>query len=455
MRRSARRSADRRSARVGSRTSGPLLPARALTLVLAASLALAGCGGSAVPFVAADAGAELIGPPVDVAVPDAASDVGAPDLGPDTCACRPGDPCTATSPECAPPGCVNDEDCRDDDLCTADRCESATGACRHEPLAGCCSVDADCDDGVGCTLDRCQGRQCRHEPQGEGCCGTDGDCDDGFGDTLDRCVRGRCVHSLAAPPVTCAAATDCPANNPCVTAECVSDLCSYAPAPGTRCCTAREDCVDGDVCTDDFCVEFRCVYTLSPQPQPQVSWGFDEGPAGGLPAGFDPGVAAGGAAWHVTTARAFSPPASLRAGDPDGPGYGGQGPFTLAAETPPVRLPAGTPATLRFRLWLDIEPAPAPGMAPGTAPGMAKDRARIDVVPAAGGDPVPVWSSDTVAGGTTDGAWTLETATLTAWAGQTFTLRLVFTSDGQPSTERAGWLVDDVQLVYRCNRPQP
>lgn len=415
------------------RLSGPAR--RTVPATLALALALAACGGSAVPYTPPAGDADAAPPRADVAL-----DVGGPDApqdaGADVCSCAPEDPCTPATPACTPPECAADEDCRDDDVCTADRCDPLAGSCVNEPVPGCCANDADCDDGVDCTLDRCQGKECQHEAVGDGCCATAADCDDGFPDTLDRCARNRCVHALDDPPAPCAAVGECPADNACVAAACVSDLCSYSPVAGARCCTTRDDCVDDDVCTDDFCVEFRCIYTLSPQPQPQVSWTFDDGAP---PAGFDLGEPAGGAAWHVTEAAAWSQPASLRAGAPDGAGYGGAGPFSITVETAPVPLPVGGPVTLRFRTLLDIEPDPA-------------DRATVSVVPAGGAAEV-VWTG-APDGGDPGGAWPLQTASLTPYAGQTVALRLVFTSNGAPSPERTGWFVDDVELVYRCDRPQ-
>ncbi|MBX3251783.1 MAG: hypothetical protein KF901_31685 [Myxococcales bacterium] len=72
-------------------------------------------------------------------------------------------------------------DCDDDDACTIDECDAATGRCAHtprscedgdactadacDPLLGCTHDAIVCDDGDACTADSCDvAMGCRHEP---------------------------------------------------------------------------------------------------------------------------------------------------------------------------------------------------------------------------------------------------------------------------------------------------
>src|SRR5690606_15653472 len=69
--------------------------------------------------------------------------------------CPLGPPCTERV--CAPGGVcgVVDLGCDDQDPCTLDRCDPATGGCAHTPsgIAGCpaCTSDAQCADNDPCT----------------------------------------------------------------------------------------------------------------------------------------------------------------------------------------------------------------------------------------------------------------------------------------------------------------
>lgn len=88
--------------------------------------------------------------------------------------------------------CLNAQPCDDGDACTRDSCTS--GACAHDPIAGCCHAIADCDDHDTCTADTCNGAAgCAHRPI-DNCCHTSADCDDADGCTLDSCTAGQCQH---------------------------------------------------------------------------------------------------------------------------------------------------------------------------------------------------------------------------------------------------------------------
>src|SRR5438128_2315346 len=56
--------------------------------------------------------------------------------------------------------------CEDNDVCTTNTCDHATGACSFPAIAGCCNVDPDCNDNDACTTDTCDTVQhvCNHTP---------------------------------------------------------------------------------------------------------------------------------------------------------------------------------------------------------------------------------------------------------------------------------------------------
>ncbi|MBM4371882.1 MAG: hypothetical protein FJ098_09520 [Deltaproteobacteria bacterium] len=152
----------------------------------------------------------------------------------DPVACGDEDPCTAESCEPAT-GCVvtliNGAPCDDGDACTAnDHC-----------VAGVCGGSSvPCDDGNPCTDDGCS-------PE-SGCrflAGTGAACDDGNSCTeTDACVAGVCLGQAAA----------CGDGNPCTLDSCtVSGGCIHVEPPGLP-------CDDGSACTvDDACYQGACV----------------------------------------------------------------------------------------------------------------------------------------------------------------------------------------------------
>jgi len=144
---------------------------------------------------------------------------------PNTLTCDDGNACT-TSDTCAGGLCVGGaaRDCDDHDACTSDTCASATG-CAHAPIPP-------CDDGNACTIDSCA--------PAVGCVATAAPaCDDGKLCTTDRCdpIAG-CV--FAANTLACSD------GDPCTVADkCGAGACASGPI---------DPCNDGNPCTDDSCV---------------------------------------------------------------------------------------------------------------------------------------------------------------------------------------------------------
>ena len=417
-----------------SRSRGPF------SLFLAAAALLVSCGGSAVPYPVdapgaadvADAAPETSDARADA---DAAVDVG------DPCRCEVEDGCVLP-PGCLAPECVRDGDCRDEDLCTDDRCDGESGRCLHEPIAECCTVDADCEDDNDCTVDRCVGKVCRHEPATEPCCTSDDACDDGFSETEDFCVDRYCVHSFVVPLADCDAPADCTPPNGCVAVDCVSGRCSHAPRVQPVGCQRHADCGDDDVCTDDFCVRFRCVHTFAADPQPQRVHDFDDLAAGASSiAGFALSGATGPLGWHVSARHAASSPHSLHYGEPETGRYDGYGPVDARAEMTPQVLPAYEPINLRFRTRVSIDLE-------------LGDIARVEILADGDRTATQLWDAAD-RDGSTGGTWESIDVDLSAYRGRTVRVRFVFVSVGATSDPRGGWYVDDIELWYHCALPSP
>ncbi len=142
-----------------------------------------------------------------------------------TAGCNDGNACT-TNDHCQDSACVGGPplDCDDGNVCTDDTCEPLVG-CVHTPVSGAC------DDGNACTTgDHCQAGGCVGGPPPS--------CDDGNACTNDGCDPSTgCTHVPNAEP--------CDDGNACTVGDtCGGGLCQS----GTLL-----DCDDGNVCTDDGC----------------------------------------------------------------------------------------------------------------------------------------------------------------------------------------------------------
>jgi hypothetical protein len=270
-------------------------------------------GGDAVPDAAGDEAATDVredeattetGPEVapDVApeiVPEVLPDV-EPDLPPETevpppCTsakdCADDDPCTKDACDAGTGACTHepiagckacklDGDCADADGCTADTCDPATGTCDHELIPHCkpCTLDSECDDGDGCTEDVCDALHCKSVPVPvAGCRSCQGlgieACDDGNACTLDACAdKGYCVY-------VCQCQAGCATDQDCFV---VADLCNPIRcdvAMGADACKATScvahpvDCDDQDACTVDLCDPGNgaCVHAKIPDCGPCAS----------------------------------------------------------------------------------------------------------------------------------------------------------------------------------------
>ena len=177
--------------------------------------------------------ADVDSSPVTLELPDAAlpaETAGSTDVGQKVDALPPWEvlPTPDVAPPCAQP-------CNDQDPCTIDTCEPATGACAFTVTAGAC------DDGKPCTVgDSCKSGKCMGAVIAA--------CDDKNPCTLDGCtMAGVCTH--APTPGAC---TD---GNPCT-----NDTCS-----GGSCASLAVICNDNNPCTLDACAPAKgCMYTVIP-----------------------------------------------------------------------------------------------------------------------------------------------------------------------------------------------
>ncbi|MHC5111541.1 MAG: hypothetical protein ACYTHJ_16865 [Planctomycetota bacterium] len=99
--------------------------------------------------------------------------------------------------------CDSDEDCFDNNACTADICFDSV--CINKPIPGCeteCELDNECDDGILCTMDVCVEMLCEAQPI-EGCCETASECNDGNGCTTDECEQNQCVNTPLEDCIPC------------------------------------------------------------------------------------------------------------------------------------------------------------------------------------------------------------------------------------------------------------
>ena len=192
-------------------------------------------------------------------------------------ACADADACTHLG-RCESGSCVSRPvACDDDNECTLDICNSATG-CDHQPTTGAACEDGDacteddacedgacvsgpaapCDDGDVCTDDTCDAAEgCRHAwREGDPRCQCDepaneGACDDGNDCTVDTCDgEGRCVHEVRPTDTACDDGSACTEDDRCDAGECVG---------------APTDCDDGSLCTEDSCEPVDgCVHAPIP-----------------------------------------------------------------------------------------------------------------------------------------------------------------------------------------------
>ena len=172
--------------------------------------------------------------------------------------CTVGESCDSTT--CTGGAAV---DCNDNNPCTNDGCDLATGCTHTDGTAACddgnactgpdncasgscASTPLTCDDGDGCTADSCDtSTGCVHGPT---------PCDDGNSCTSDVCVKdssqsGHCSHTGIGDGTVCNDASACTSGD-----TCASQVCVGTPIP----------CADDNACTSDLCNSATgCVFVTT------------------------------------------------------------------------------------------------------------------------------------------------------------------------------------------------
>ncbi len=154
-------------------------------------------------------------------------------------------------------GCTSDADCNDNNACTTDMCNPATG-CVHTPIV--------CNDNNACTIDTC-------DPATGNCVFTPRVCNDNNVCTDDSCDPAiGCVYTPNTAP--CNDNNACTSNDVCSNGickgtavvcndnnACTTDSCD----PATGCVFTPVVCDDNNACTADSCdPAIGCVYTRMP-----------------------------------------------------------------------------------------------------------------------------------------------------------------------------------------------
>ena len=160
--------------------------------------------------------------------------------------------CNCLDGLCVPPegsmppstcGCMREADCEDDDPCTEQSCNTATGACESDPIEGCCHSRDDCDDLEPCTEDSCVNNACQHPY----ICG---DCN------LEGCDESWFCHEASGECVACLDDGHCDDPDPCTLNTCTPDHnCDFSQIDLNAACDDGLECTVGDVCmADGTCV---------------------------------------------------------------------------------------------------------------------------------------------------------------------------------------------------------
>jgi hypothetical protein len=142
--------------------------------------------------------------------------------------------------------CTDNPSCNDDNECTADVCDVATGICGYTPTTTACT-----DDGDSCTTDMCDAGACTHPVKADNSPCTD----DEDACTIDSCQAGICENTFDDTECpNCLKDSHCNDKDPCSTDTCNegSGECEYADSTA--------DCDDGNVCTStDVCAAGECA----------------------------------------------------------------------------------------------------------------------------------------------------------------------------------------------------
>ena len=191
-------------------------------------------------------------------------------LTPNTNACSDGNPCTAPD-ICSNGSCQSGPmiSCDDGDPCTVDSCDAALGGCQHQMIPGCrpCATPQDCG-GDQCNPQTCKNNQCVSLPSpvcdDNNPCTADG-CDPASGCfntplTGPQCASGdvctgfsSCENGVCTP----VAPTTCDDGNPCTIDTCTAAGCSSTPGNEGASCTTASGAAGS--CMSGSCISLTCT----------------------------------------------------------------------------------------------------------------------------------------------------------------------------------------------------
>jgi len=276
--------------------------------------------------------------------------------------CDDGNPCTVDD-SCITGSCQGKPfDCNDSNPCTQDICVPSNGlpTCSHPPQAGTCNDNNQCTIGDACANGTCTGSPLT--------------CSDGNACTNDSCdPKTGCVYSPSPDGTACSDGNLCTQPDTCSSGTCKAGPWALA------CCLGPKDCEDNYPCTTETCSANKCTYTLNSCGQSNACLtGFctdagtcDSDPAqstvtilsqsfetGGAP-GWLFGINTGGSPdiyWSVTDKRSYEGKMSLYVGNPSDFTYD-HGTGNTVALSPPVALPAGKEASVKFQVHSLVQEA--------------------------------------------------------------------------------------------------
>ncbi|MEZ4265197.1 MAG: hypothetical protein R3F39_02375 [Myxococcota bacterium] len=210
-------------------------------------------------------------------------------------------------------------------------------------------------------------------------------------------------------------------------------------------CLVAADCDDGDPCTDSACEDGLCVVTSSEAAgccgTKLGSWRFD----GGTAEGFTQIAQTGTLKWQpvshtdpITSAPRFtSAPYALYFGDPSKPFPDFDTGEVVAATiaTPTVLLPKTGRASVRFQVFVDVEPS--------------ANFHLLTLEVSSGQSVQQVWSKAKLAQVPTNGFVPVE-VDLTPWIGKAVSLRFRFDSVVSSFNFGEGVYIDDIVIDSSC-----
>lgn len=295
-----------------------------------------------------------------------------------------------------------------------------------------CQTDDECGDDNPCTADRCTGNTCVHEVI-LGCCLEDGDCNDKYPCTNDKCADNNCIHANI--PGCCIDSLECDDGNQCTEDLCFDAKCSHQPIAGDVCCVGNADCNDKNPCTSDLCQEHLCVH--EPKPDCCIPGGtfYQNFPMNAL-SGFTVTDDGSEVKWQIDNFRYYDEPFALYFGNPVNRNFD-SGAATYGTVTSPLFPvpPYGQP-TLSFWLYLDVETGPPYDM--------------LTVQALSGASQFYLWSKGTLTDPGLYKKWTQVEIDLSDFKGETISVAFDFDSIDGNVNDGEGVYIDIIKVAVVC-----